>query len=531
MLGSTAQRVFQLAVLASCVTLHIALGLMALAAAVAVYRLFLHPLATVPGPKWAAVSNMWHALHVRNGRVGGLARTLHQKYGPMVRVGPNEVWFNSKEAFDQIYCPGKGFEKSDFYLATCLNKPRINWLMKPHFEDSLDLLSERDMKRYRVQRRLVGRIYHASNVARYEQVLDGVVQRAVTELEAMGGQEVDLAEWMHIIAVECLGACVLSWSPGLIKRRSDGGTLYHGHQAWRRKSVFGLFPLAAKLELVWPGFGRAFAKLLGVTYKTPAGFRSFFPDVGRRVLRRIKSGPRRATGRGKGQNVRDDLMGQLVGLHQENAGFSQDYLKKMAVTNFGAGHETLASTLTSTLAMISSRAAVQKQMREEMARQAGPACWTRARAPVYTRAAIKEAMRLCPVMGMSLPRVTPAGGMRVHGRWFGPGTIVGCNPVALQRNQDVFGLDAGCYRPERWLDDRETRAMERYMLIWGGGARMCPGRPLAELVVYKVVTGLVERFNMDVGLPGDECQPSYFLCLMTGVKARFRAIEGAMESC
>ncbi|PHH67429.1 hypothetical protein CDD81_40 [Ophiocordyceps australis] len=222
-------------------------------------------------------------------------------------------------------------------------------------------------------------------------------------------------------------------------------------------------------------------------------------------------------------------MAQLVALHHEKAGFSQAYLKKMAVTNFGAGHETLASTLTSILAMISARAAVQKQMREEIASWTRTRTRTRTRALVYTRAAIKEAMRLFPVMGMSLPRVTPAGGMRVHGRCFAQGTIVGCNPVALQRSPDVFGRDAGCYRPERWLHGGQSpetaRAMERYMLVWGGGARMCPGRPLAELVVHKVVTGLVERFKIDVDLPGDECQPSYFLSVMTGAKARFWAIE------
>lgn len=73
------------------------------AMAVAGYRLYLHPLARVPGPRWAAVSNVWHALQVRNGRVAQLAMVLHQTYGDAVRVGPNEVWFNSMEAHDRIY--------------------------------------------------------------------------------------------------------------------------------------------------------------------------------------------------------------------------------------------------------------------------------------------------------------------------------------------------------------------------------------------------------------------------------------------
>jgi hypothetical protein len=67
------------------------------------YRLLLHPLARLPGPKAAALSNVWLAWHARNGRVRELGKTLHQKYGPVVRVGPNEVWFDSKDAFKIIY--------------------------------------------------------------------------------------------------------------------------------------------------------------------------------------------------------------------------------------------------------------------------------------------------------------------------------------------------------------------------------------------------------------------------------------------
>lgn len=71
--------------------------------AVVVHRLFFHPLSRVPGPKLAAVTNCWLAYHVRNGHMLQLGKTLHTEYGPAVRVGPNEVWFNTKDAFRLIY--------------------------------------------------------------------------------------------------------------------------------------------------------------------------------------------------------------------------------------------------------------------------------------------------------------------------------------------------------------------------------------------------------------------------------------------
>lgn len=85
---------------------------------VALYRLYLHPLARVPGPKLAAVSNIWHAYHARNGHMFELACTLHQKYGEVVRVGPDELWFNSIEAFDKIYSTFRSFVKEFFDLLT-----------------------------------------------------------------------------------------------------------------------------------------------------------------------------------------------------------------------------------------------------------------------------------------------------------------------------------------------------------------------------------------------------------------------------
>jgi hypothetical protein len=70
---------------------------------VLLHRLFLHPLSPVPGPKLAAISNVWHTFYARNGRMLEIGKTLHEKYGPAVRVGPNEVWLNSKDAFRSIY--------------------------------------------------------------------------------------------------------------------------------------------------------------------------------------------------------------------------------------------------------------------------------------------------------------------------------------------------------------------------------------------------------------------------------------------
>ncbi|KAG5953282.1 hypothetical protein E4U53_006144 [Claviceps sorghi] len=254
-------------------------ALMAAVMMIALYRITLHPLARIPGPKLAAVSNVWYARKIARGSLAKLGLELHRKYGDIVRVGPNEVWFNTTEAFDQIYRTGKGgFEKSDFYLATALSRPHVDWQLEAHFPDTLDLLSERSMKRYRLQRRLIGRVYSATNVLRHENAVESTLTVAVERLAALRGQEVDLKEWMHMVTVECLGAAVLSWSPGMFRDGTDWGTLTHSYQGWRRKSLFGVFPTMKKLEQWSPGLGRLFASWWGVVYKTPKDFRPFFPS-------------------------------------------------------------------------------------------------------------------------------------------------------------------------------------------------------------------------------------------------------------
>lgn len=56
-----------------------------------VYIRFLSPLAGVPGPFPASLSRLWLAQQSWKGNMHRTTMTLHEKYGPVVRIGPNEV--------------------------------------------------------------------------------------------------------------------------------------------------------------------------------------------------------------------------------------------------------------------------------------------------------------------------------------------------------------------------------------------------------------------------------------------------------
>lgn len=225
----------------------------------------------------------------------------------------------------------------------------------------------------------------------------------------------------------------------------------------------------------------------------------------------------------KGQKITHrDILASLVEVHQSKSEFTFDYLKRMTMTNFGAGHETMASTLTSAMAVICSHPDVRSRVEDEVRQAVSPSKYDAGACLKYTNASIKESQRLHPVLGMSLPRRVPEPGLNLHGHYFPPGTTVGCCPASLHRNPEIFGEDPESFRPERWLAG-DVKAMERLNLIWGGGSRTCPGRQLAELVVSKVVPALFEEFDVEVEVPAEETMPVYFMSMMSGVKARFIA--------
>ncbi|KAK3951370.1 cytochrome P450, partial [Pseudoneurospora amorphoporcata] len=638
--------------------LFLLLLLIAIIITTSLYRLYLHPLARVPGPRLAALSNTWHAYHARNGRMYTLGKTLHKRYGPVVRVGPDELWVDGREAFKTIYSAGSGFEKSHFYLSTALSKPTLSFSFSPlppfihlnvNHPDTLDLLSERSLSRYRLQRRLIGPIYQLSSLSKFEPQIDAVLDHAVAELRSLKGEEVDLKEWMHILAVECLGAVVLGWSPGYIKARGDGGTSKQGYRGWKRKSVFGLFPGVTKVGF-WEDYksgsgwklgisgktvGRWFSNLWGVTFATPKNFKPFFTPVYQKSSRRIaaalakaddmeevkvpRAKPSNAKAKAKKNNMKPakekevarphahDLLEDLINLHKSRPDqFTETYLRRMATTNFGAGHETLCSALTACMAMVGTHEAVQERVAEEVGgylrgqhEEAGGTGSgtmvvpfdTAAKQLPYTLAAIKEAQRLHPVIAMSLSRTVPkveGGGVVINGYRVPEGTTVGCNPVALHRNSDIFGADAHVYDPSRWLqtntnpepeaeptsdsasdsdsdsnsdpdpdsdpdlpsedhhqpqdqaedmedimEKKRLREMLHLNLTYGGGARTCPGRHLAELIVWKAVPRLIAEFRVEVThMPAEEEMERYFMSMLTGVKVRFlerAAHVGKME--
>jgi hypothetical protein len=67
------------------------------------HNLFFSPLRTIPGPKWYAATPFPRLWLYISGREPWVVKSMHERYGPVVRLAPMEVSFIDEQAWKDIY--------------------------------------------------------------------------------------------------------------------------------------------------------------------------------------------------------------------------------------------------------------------------------------------------------------------------------------------------------------------------------------------------------------------------------------------
>lgn len=86
--------------------LHVfAWGFLAYLFLLSIYRLYLHPLRHIPGPKLAALTGWYESYYdvIQPGPYNFKLLDLHKKYGPILRVNPEEVHIADPDFLGEIY--------------------------------------------------------------------------------------------------------------------------------------------------------------------------------------------------------------------------------------------------------------------------------------------------------------------------------------------------------------------------------------------------------------------------------------------
>ncbi|KAI4171233.1 MAG: hypothetical protein LQ343_004439 [Gyalolechia ehrenbergii] len=179
------------------------------------------------------------------------------------------------------------------------------------------------------------------------------------------------------------------------------------------------------------------------------------------------------------------------------------------LVNVMAGADTTAIGLRAVLWFLLKNPSKKEKLLQELqdAKLSVPVSWKQTQQLPYLSACVKEALRLCPAIGLGLERKVPQAGLEMPDGYVLPeGTNVSMNAWVVNR-QDVHGKNVDDFIPERWLQQEDesieqhsdrTTQMKRADLTFGGGSRACMGKYVAFLEIYKVIPAMLLEFDIDL---------------------------------
>lgn len=144
--------------------LFLGLACVVLAVLHVVYQRVWHPLAAYPGPFWASITDFWGSQAFWSGQHPYILTELHEKYGPVVRFGPNRLSFISPDVVNTVFVKGfKTLPKTEFY-DTFGGKRYPN------------LFNDTDMSFHSHRRKHLIKLFSPQTVTKWEPILDEEIQ-------------------------------------------------------------------------------------------------------------------------------------------------------------------------------------------------------------------------------------------------------------------------------------------------------------------------------------------------------------------
>ncbi|KAF9877443.1 hypothetical protein CkaCkLH20_05143 [Colletotrichum karsti] len=450
------------------------------------------PLRKFPGPALAAWTNLWRLQVVRAGNYHVKIKELHEKYGPVVRIGPNTLDLDVPQLIKTLYGTDGKWRKTEFYHN---NSAIIDGKITYH------LFSTTDQAEHARMKRPIAKYYSQSSVSGIEPLFDTLIGDFCGHLEKrfMSGsapKECDLGEWIGFYSWDANGAASFSQRFGYMDEGYDyDGTIGISDKALDYFAAVGQMPFLDFLldknpimRIGPPNLANitriSLEHLISRMQGKDSNFDPKVPDFLQHFIESKESHP------------------ELV-----NDGIIMGYL----LVNLLAGADTTAITVRAIFWYALHDLRVYQKLEEEVlaADLSADVCsFSSARALPYLEAVVREAMRMHPGVCMLLERYVPEVGLTLpDGSYVPANTSVGINPYVAGRNKSIWGADADTYRPERWLQNpgetdiaykERLRLFNASDLTFGGGSRVCIGRNLAHLEVYKIVATLVRRYSISL---------------------------------
>ncbi|PWY66489.1 cytochrome P450 monooxygenase [Aspergillus sclerotioniger CBS 115572] len=453
------------------------------------YAKWLHPLAKFPGPALAVVSRLWVVLHVARGQAETEQRQLHEKYGPIVRIAPNELIINDPRAVRAIYGVNSHCIKTDFYLP-----------FRSPFARHPDHLTATDEKYHASRRRITNNIYSMTSILQAEKYVDKCTDLFLHRLGeiADGKGTVDIFYWARMYAYDVVGEFYFGRMLGFLENRHD----YLGYI----KSIDTMIPIMA-VAGVMPTYIRSVFMFGGLLFSRMREALSALSTLTQAADAAVED---RVQAQQRGDEQKPDVLSKILKVYHEQGEKLDFNLVDVKMEAFGAffgGSDTTAIALSGTLYHVLKNPHIYHTLVEEIDRATinGDLSTPHltyhevAKLP-YLNACIREGMRFHPSVGLSLPRQVPKEGKQVAGYWIPGDARIGINMAVMHLDSSVFGKDADRFNPERWLVSGADE-MNQYILEFGAGSRTCMGKNIAMCELYKVIPELLRSFHLELEAP------------------------------
>ncbi|KAI0471644.1 cytochrome P450 [Xylariaceae sp. FL0804] len=473
-------------------------------------NLYFHPLAGFPGPWYAASTSLTLAV-VSYWRVEvQWLMSLTEKYGTErpIRISPTMLLFPKAEHMKKIYWEPSLNTKAQLYGSGALGPP--------------SLFTTMDGEEHRQLRKALGGSQWTigSLKNKWESRLDELIVLFTEKMNelASAGEEVVLCDKVAQFAADFLTQIAFSDSWGFVRNGRD-------ERAFLRSFRKGLdyFGPAGR----WHWFRRHILKspmlapyfLPSTSDTTGMGYLAFQAD--RQITEREREMQRE--GEGWGMEEPDLLQYCLDARLPDGSPLSPAQKRGHVTLLIQAGADTTGTAMGCTLRLLLTHPAALARARAELADAAATA--GKLRRPVlryaearehlpFFAACVREALRLQPPATSLFARVVPptagagAGGgatVMIGETPVPPGTEVTSVAYVVQRDPEVFGPDPLAFRPERWLlrgDAAREAEMDAAIFAFGMGPRVCLGKDVAYLELFKLLPEIIRNFDIELLDPG-----------------------------
>ncbi|KAI5860389.1 putative cytochrome P450 [Durotheca rogersii] len=433
-----------------------------------VYTVLSSPLAKIPGPwytKWTTAVLKYNMI---KGRRPKWVHSLHEKYGPLVRIGPAEVSVQDPEAVQQMYAIKGEFLKGRFYKD----------LLPGEFEN---VFSTADVDYHRRLRRLLAAEFSESGLAVHRPAVDAkvqlTIQRMAEEMEERG--VVDVYRWFLYMATDVIGELSFGSSFQMLETKEENQYIRDLKLVGFAGGVRSTFPFLTWVNKFVP------LPVLSVGTSVRERMRGYASESLARHYRLAAGGE----GAGAGA-ARPTLLSKLYRAAGEDA-LSFGELRESATVYITAGSDTTTNTLTYLVWAVCARPDVRARLLAEL--RALPPAFEDPdlRRLPYLDRLLTETLRLFSAAPAGLPRRVPPAGARLAGRWLPPGCTVSAQAYSMHRDPAVYP-DPLRFDPDRW--ENPTRAMKDAFVPFGGGSRICIGLHLAKMELRLATARFFTRF-------------------------------------